>query len=302
MPHREGAWHDGELAVHDLLHVPTHENPTSAGLPPPYAYRVMHSPLVAVGTLDAGGRPWTTVWGAERGFARPIAQGVLGVNTALDAKYDPVFKAFWDGRDEAVGDVVKPSDGGGRVMAGLSIDLETRDRVKLAGRMVAGAVVEKQESGAGQIQLAVHITESLGNCPKYLNKKVIEPHTPAPVLVSDQLPLPEKAIDLVHKADLFFMSSTNGETMDTNHRGGPPGFVRVAKNDEDGVVLVYPEYSGNRLYQTLGNLQAKPLAGLVFPDFESSNVLYVRFSRFSLLGPPPYWTKRAELTGHVADW
>jgi len=40
-------------------------------------------------------------------------------------------------------------------------------------------------------------------------------------------------------------------------------------------VLVYPEYSGNRLYQTLGNLQTTPLAGYVIPDFENGNVLYV---------------------------
>lgn len=63
--------------------------------------------------------------------------------------------------------------------------------------------------------------------------------------------------------------------MDTNHRGGPPGFVRILSNNEDGLTLVYPEYSGNRLYQTLGNLNTTPQAGLVFPDFTSGDVLYV---------------------------
>lgn len=63
--------------------------------------------------------------------------------------------------------------------------------------------------------------------------------------------------------------------MDTNHRGGPPGFVRVVSNTPSGAVLVWPEYSGNRLYQTLGNLQTTPLAGLVFPDFDTSDVLYL---------------------------
>ena len=44
--------------------------------------------------------------------------------------------------------------------------------------------------------------------------------------------------------------------MGTNHRGGSPGFVRVASNKPGpgGCTLVYPEFSGNRLYQTLGNL------------------------------------------------
>lgn len=73
--------------------------------------------------------------------------------------------------------------------------------------------------------------------------------------------------------------------MDTNHRGGPPGFVRVLSNDETGAELVYPEYSGNRLYQTLGNLKLTPRAGLVFPDFETGNVLYVTGSTEILIGP-----------------
>lgn len=63
--------------------------------------------------------------------------------------------------------------------------------------------------------------------------------------------------------------------MGTNDRGGPPGFVRVLANDSSGTSLVYPEYSGNRLYQTLGNLQKNPRAGLVFPDFDTQDVLYV---------------------------
>lgn len=63
--------------------------------------------------------------------------------------------------------------------------------------------------------------------------------------------------------------------MDTNHRGGPAGFVRILSNDENGLTIVYPEYSGNRLYQTLGNLRETPQAGLVFPDFDTGDVLYV---------------------------
>ena len=63
--------------------------------------------------------------------------------------------------------------------------------------------------------------------------------------------------------------------MSTNHRGGLPGFVRVMSNDTDCVTLAYPEYSGNRFYQTLGNLQVSPKAGFVFPDFTTGDVLYV---------------------------
>ncbi|KAI9858673.1 MAG: hypothetical protein M1813_007305 [Trichoglossum hirsutum] len=126
----------------------------------------------------------------------------------------------------------------------------------------------------------------LGNCPKYLNSKKIYPALPDPKLVSDSLPLPQKALDLVAKADLFFISSSNHLLdMDTNHRGGPPGFVRsIANSPEDGTVFVYPEYSGNRFYQTLGNLQTTPRAGIVFPDFDTGDVLYITGTTEILIG------------------
>jgi NAD(P)H-flavin reductase len=109
-----------------------------------------------------------------------------------------------------------------------------------------------------------------------LNKKQIIPHLPHPDLVSESLPLPKAALDLIEKSDLFFISSSNHESdMDTNHRGGPQGFVRVLSNDESSVTLVYPEYSGNRLYQTLGNLRTTPRAGITFPDFDTGDVLYI---------------------------
>ncbi|KAL2287001.1 hypothetical protein FJTKL_06494 [Diaporthe vaccinii] len=73
--------------------------------------------------------------------------------------------------------------------------------------------------------------------------------------------------------------------MDTNHRGGPPGFVRVMRNSlGDGVDLVYPEYSGNRLYQSLGNMHSRPLVGICVPDFDSGDVLYLTGETEILVG------------------
>lgn len=255
--------------MHKLLGVKQSSNPTWAGFPPHLAARVTASPLMALGTLDAEGRPWTTVWGGEPGFAHPLEPGILAARSLADARHDPVLRAlFAEDEDEE------------RLVSGLSIDLATRDRVKLAGRLVAGRVVDAAGGGGGggvaRVQLAMLVQESLGNCPKYLNKRTIRAHVPAPELVSDALPLPREALDLLERADLFFLSSTDGETMDTNHRGGPPGFVRVVSNDaRGGVRLVYPEYSGNRLYQTLGNLHVRPAAGICVPDLATGAVLYL---------------------------
>ncbi|RYP22906.1 hypothetical protein DL767_008954 [Monosporascus sp. MG133] len=292
---QQSGWHEGELAVHTLLKVPPrYQNPTSAGLPPQLGYRVAVSPLVAFGALDEHGRPWTALWGGERGFARPVAQGILSMHSLVNRRHDPVVRALM-GNIASDGELVRPEDAedGIKLMSGLSIDLETRDRVKLAGRMVDGAVAARPdgkgkdgaESGVGEAQLAMLVEESLGNCPKYLNKKDIKPHVPSPELISDALPLPPEAVTLLEKADMFFLSSTNGKTMDTNHRGGPPGFMRVVNNSVDaGVVLVYPEYSGNRLYQTLGNLHVNPKVGIVVPDYETSDVLYLTGETQLLVG------------------
>ncbi|KAI0864470.1 hypothetical protein F4860DRAFT_464258 [Xylaria cubensis] len=290
-------WHPGEQAVQRMLGVAGRDNPTVHGLKQAHGYRVMVSPLVAFGALDERGRPWATVWGGEAGFCRPIAQDILGMNGIADAQFDPVVQSlFAAGKSESgvegriVDDeVIRPE--GRKVMAGLSIDLETRDRVKLAGRFVAGAAT-RTTPGAANLQMAFAVEEALGNCPKYLNKKHIVPHIPKPELVrnpgspaNDGLPLPDEAVELIGKADLFFIASKHGDgSMDVNHRGGAPGVLRVFRNRESntddvdgdgGVALIYPEYSGNRLYQTLGNLREDPVAGLVIPDFETGNVLYL---------------------------
>lgn len=72
--------------------------------------------------------------------------------------------------------------------------------------------------------------------------------------------------------------------MDTNNRGGFPGFLRLLSNEPSGAVLVYPEYSGNRLYQTLGNLRKNPRAGYVIPDFKTGDCLYVSGTTEVLFG------------------
>ncbi|KAK0739125.1 hypothetical protein B0T21DRAFT_382239 [Apiosordaria backusii] len=283
-------WHDGERAVHTLLRVPTssRENPTNVGLSRSHGDRVSASPLIAIGALDDQGRPWTSIWGGKRNFARQISQDRLVMASLVDESHDPVIKSL--GLDRlADGELGQTS--GDKAISALSIDLESRDRVKLAGKMVVGALVRRPNSEAvSEVQLGFQVEESLGNCPKYLNKKVIRAHLPSPQLVSASLPLPEEAISLLAKADLFFLSSTNGQTMDTNHRGGPPGFMRVISNSDpsargnSGVVLIYPEYSGNRLYQTLGNLHTNPLIGIAIPDFDTSDVLYLTGTTQLLVG------------------
>lgn len=159
-------WSPGEEKMHRLLRVPEQDNPTSSMLTPQAAFMLQRAPLLAIGTLDAEQRPWTTVWGGEPGFSMSLAASIIGVRTAVDGKYDPVVEALVGGNGD--GEVVRET-GRGRMVGGLTIDLATRKRVKLFGRMVAGALSRaegdgdgKGEGSHGEIQLVVRIEQSLG--------------------------------------------------------------------------------------------------------------------------------------------
>lgn len=160
-------FHEGERKIRSLLHVPHGENPTSPGLSP-YARRLLHiSSLLAIGTLDSDGRPWTTLLGGEPGFARALDQSIIGVKTLVDRNFDPVIKFLLGNK---VSGEVHHERGDGRLVSALAIDLETRNRVKLSGKMVAGALghygpaseADEYESGAAEVQLVFAVEQSLG--------------------------------------------------------------------------------------------------------------------------------------------
>ena len=160
-------FHEGEESMHSLLHVPNRDNPTSPGLAP-YAKRLLHiSSLLAIGTLDAEGRPWTTLLGGEPGFARSLGQSIVGVKTLVDRKFDPVIRHLLG--DKQDGEVLEEK-ADGRLVSALGIHLATRERVKLSGIMVAGALEnlgsssapDEDRSGAAEVQLVFAIQQSIG--------------------------------------------------------------------------------------------------------------------------------------------
>lgn len=154
----ETQWHEGEEEMHQWLRVPHRDNPTSPFLSPYAARMVITSPLVAIGTLDSEDRPWTTIWGGERGFSQPVAQSIIGMKATVDRTYDPVLQMLLGGK--ADGEVVR-AEGAGKIVGALGIDLESRNRVKLAGRMIAGALSATEED-IGEVQMVMKIEQSLG--------------------------------------------------------------------------------------------------------------------------------------------
>ena len=76
----------------------------------------------------------------------------------------------------------------------------------------------------------------------------------------------------IERSPMFFVATadTDGRP-DCSYKGGMPGFVRVL----DGRTLAFPDYDGNGIYRSWGNLLVNPRVGLLFLDFENPRRLRV---------------------------
>ena len=68
----------------------------------------------------------------------------------------------------------------------------------------------------------------------------------------------------IENSMFFFLATADAEGRpDCSYKGGTPGFVRVAAPDE----LVFPDYDGNGIFKSLGNIEVNRNVGLLFVDF-----------------------------------
>lgn len=78
--------------------------------------------------------------------------------------------------------------------------------------------------------------------------------------------------DFIAELDMFFLATTDADGHpNCSYKGGDPGFVRVL----DAHTLVFPNYDGNGMYLSMGNLLVNPHVGMLFIDFEYQQRLRV---------------------------
>jgi uncharacterized protein len=69
----------------------------------------------------------------------------------------------------------------------------------------------------------------------------------------------------IEARDMFFIATADADGKpQSSYKGGDPGFVRVL----DERTIAFPNYDGNGMYLTMGNLAVNPQVGLLFIDFE----------------------------------
>lgn len=83
------------------------------------------------------------------------------------------------------------------------------------------------------------------------------------VVVRDRVGEGAKAF--IESRDMFFLATADAEGRpNCSYKGGAPGFVRVV----DDRTVAFPNYDGNGMFLSLGNVVVNPAVGLLFIDFE----------------------------------
>jgi hypothetical protein len=249
-------FHEGELAMQRRAGV-TAEAARLAG-------------MLAEPDLDGGGQ-------------RFLAARTFAVLTAADSAgrlwTSPLTgpAGFLNGRGQtlAVHAAPRPGDplaglAAGQPAALLAIEFAIRRRMRVNGTLTA----------TGPRRLSIDVDQAFGNCPQYIQQRIIDPAEPVQAGQAGETSAhsgPSRAgltpgqLRVIRSADTFFLGSTHPQRgRDASHRGGPPGFVRA-----DGGTLWWPDYPGNNMFNSLGNLAVDPSASLLFIDFGTGLALHL---------------------------
>lgn len=257
--HEESPFHAGELAIQARLGV--QERMDRQGrriirdyLPEQHREFFAQLSYLLVGTVDGDGQPWASILVGEPGFITAPDDRRLDI-AARPLYGDPLHRTLAEGADIGL----------------LGIELHSRRRNRLNGTVTA-----IQPDG-----FTVAVGQSFGNCPQYIQARQfdlrsLDPTAPKPVHSLTALGKGERA--MIAAADTFFIatahqaeSAGSASGVDVSHRGGKPGFVRI----DDANTLTIPDFSGNLHFNTFGNLELNPHAGLIFIDFDRGDLLYL---------------------------
>ncbi|WP_394746694.1 pyridoxamine 5'-phosphate oxidase family protein [Spongiimicrobium salis] len=199
-------------------------------------------------TLDTAGNVWISLLVGDFGFTKVVNPSELYFDraqirsTPTDIFYSNILEI--------------PK------LGTLFIEFATRRRIRINGHVM----MENDK-------ISVHVEESYTNCPKYIQQREIElsdPHSGPKIEQRSGSVLTDSLKDLIQGADTLFVGSAGLDgKLDASHRGGPKGFVEIMEDD----ILKIPDYQGNNLYNTLGNLSENPKGGLLFIDFENKKTL-----------------------------
>jgi len=258
---------------------------------------IEQQPLAVVSSVDTKGQVWTSLLVGDFGFIEvPDQNSIVFYENKI---YSPTNDVFFENilQNPAIGT--------------LYIELATRRRYRINGQ------VQRQNR-----QIFVSINEAYPNCPKYIQKRIMgnpERFVDSDSVITKGTILTSEQMEWIKKADTLFVGSSSvpeaEARLDASHRGGNPGFVQLL----DDQTLKIPDYTGNRMFNTLGNFAKNPQAGLLFIDFAQGKTLQLTGTAALLFdqnspedqsktgGTGRYWTFKTKHwieieNHHKVDW
>ncbi|MDF2651287.1 MAG: pyridoxamine 5-phosphate oxidase, partial [Paenibacillus sp.] len=203
--------------------------------------------FAVLSSTDRTGNVWVTFVTGEPGLAEVLDEQRMVIRAGL-IEDDPLASELEEQKQIGL----------------LIIDTSRRIRLRINGI----ARIENE-------QLTVKAHQIYGNCPKYIQKRSFLPEKDViRRLKSEQRSqvLNQRQQEWITHADTFYIGSvSDGGQMDASHRGGNPGFVQVVNEK----TLVFPDYFGNSMYNTLGNIYSNPSSGLLFIDYDHGHSLHL---------------------------
>lgn len=259
-PAHPSPFHEGECAVQDAVGV--RERVAELGshlihpkLPDGAGRFIAAQPALFLGVVDKDGQPWASqVMGLPEFIETPNDETLL--IGARPPGHDPAGAGLEIGADVGT----------------LALEFASRRRFRINGLVRA----------LGEASIALGVVQAFGNCPKYIQTRhwrvATDHETGAPVATATDV-IEAEARRIIEGADTYFIASACGSARedarhgaDVSHRGGRPGFVHVS---EDGRSLRAPDFMGNFMFNTLGNLSREPRCGLLFIDFDTGTTVQI---------------------------
>jgi hypothetical protein len=200
--------------------------------------------FAAVTARDRAGRLWTSPLVGSPGFLTAASPTSLVIAATPNAE-DPLHDLP-----------------GGQQVGLIVMDFAARRRLRINGTL----------STVDASGLTVDVVQAYGNCPQYIHPRELrrdEPVHDDPTLIRHAGALEPDDVHQLQSADTFFLGTAHPDYgNDASHRGGPAGFVRA-----DAHTVRWPDFPGNNMFNSLGNISVDPATALLFVDFHSGRTV-----------------------------
>lgn len=219
------------------------------GVMPTAIQFIAQQPALVIGSMDEVDQPWAS-----------ILFGTPGFSTA-DERYLYIDRMMmWENQSDIFWRNIQTNQNIGTQV----IELSSRRRVRLNGKVIS----------IDQELVVIDVECSYPNCPKYIQRRQTPFHgdlteSKIEIIATGEV-IGKQQQSLITDSDTMFVASCHQSAgVDVSHRGGNPGFMKVL--DEERIRIA--DYPGNSMYNTLGNFEMNPVAGIVIPDFTNGSML-----------------------------